>query len=79
MKDKIGGNMNLNRLITVVFSSLFIATGAQAVDLSAQSGEKVFFRGWQYRTDIVQSIIDRYNDDFLNEWEELVSSEIKSS
>ena len=45
MKDKIGGNMNLNRLITVVFSSLFIATGAQAVDLSAQSGEKVFFRG----------------------------------
>ncbi|MFO1037569.1 MAG: extracellular solute-binding protein [Geminicoccaceae bacterium] len=30
-------------------------------DLKATSGEPVYFRGWQYKTDIVQSNVDRYN------------------
>ena len=34
-----------------------------ASELAAESGEDVFFRGWQYRTDIVQSNIDRYNNE----------------
>ena len=29
--------------------------------LEAQSEETVFFRGWQYKTDIVQDNVDRYN------------------
>ena len=49
-------------LYTIVLSLLSINI-VQAADLSAQSGETVFFRGWQYRTDIVQSNIDRYNDE----------------
>ena len=55
-----GGNM---KLIGIVISSLIFISSAHALDLTAQSGEKVYFRGWQYRTDIVQSNIDRYNDD----------------
>ena len=38
-------------------SSAALAQGA----LEAQSGETVFFRGWQYKTDIVQDNVDRYN------------------
>jgi ABC-type glycerol-3-phosphate transport system substrate-binding protein len=34
---------------------------AQTPSLQAASGSPVFFRGWQYRTDIVQSNVDRYN------------------
>ena len=49
-------------LYTIILSLLSINI-VQAADLSAQSGETVFFRGWQYRTDIVQSNIDRYNDE----------------
>jgi ABC-type glycerol-3-phosphate transport system substrate-binding protein len=30
-------------------------------DLKAASGETVYFRGWQYKTDVVQSNVDRYN------------------
>jgi multiple sugar transport system substrate-binding protein len=34
---------------------------AAEMDLKAASGETVYFRGWQYKTDIVQSNVDRYN------------------
>src|SRR5262249_46646393 len=32
-------------------------------DLKASSGETVYFRGWQYKTDIVKSNVDRYNQE----------------
>ena len=49
-------------LLTLIFS--FVSIGyVHASELAAESGEDVFFRGWQYRTDIVQSNIDRYNDE----------------
>lgn len=35
--------------------------GHAAADLKAASGETVFFRGWQYKTDIVQANVARYN------------------
>jgi len=38
-----------------------LATSAAAEGLEATSGEPVFFRGWQYKTDIVQDNVDRYN------------------
>src|SRR5215510_14559521 len=34
---------------------------AASWDLKATSGETVYFRGWQYKTDVVQSNVDRYN------------------
>ena len=53
------------KLIGIVISSLIFISSAHALDLTAQSGEKVYFRGWQYRTDIVQSNIDRYNNEMI--------------
>ena len=35
---------------------------AQDFDLAAASGETVYFRGWQFRTDVVQSNVDAYNE-----------------
>ena len=49
------------RILATIVLSLLSINIVQAADFSAQSGETVFFRGWQYRTDIVQSNIDRYN------------------
>ena len=34
---------------------------ADAADLKAQSGQTVYFRGWQFRTDIVQNNVETYN------------------
>src|SRR4051812_22006730 len=34
---------------------------AAAADLKAASGQPVYMRGWQFRTDIVQSNVDTYN------------------
>ncbi len=34
---------------------------AATFDLKATSGQSVYFRGWQYKTDIVQDNVDRYN------------------
>ncbi len=34
---------------------------AATFDLKATSGETVYFRGWQYKTDIVQDNVNRYN------------------
>lgn len=50
-------------LMTGVAAAALAASGrgASAADLAATSGETVFFRGWQYKTDIVQSNVDRYN------------------
>ena len=39
-----------------------LATAAGAQDLAPTSGEPVFLRGWQYKTDIVQDNVDRYNE-----------------
>lgn len=36
------------------------ANAAEA-DFTATSGETVFFRGWQFRPDVVQSNVDKYN------------------
>ncbi len=49
---------------TALGSGLFSATAARAqdFDLSAQSGEQIYFRGWQFRTDVVQSNVDAYNE-----------------
>lgn len=48
---------------TALGSGLFIpgAARAQDFDLRATSGETVFFRGWQFRTDVVQDNVDAYN------------------
>jgi ABC-type glycerol-3-phosphate transport system substrate-binding protein len=35
--------------------------GADAGSLKAESGLPVYFRGWEYRTDIVQDNVNRYN------------------
>ncbi|MBV9219394.1 MAG: extracellular solute-binding protein, partial [Methylobacteriaceae bacterium] len=35
--------------------------GADAGSLKAESGQPVYFRGWEYRTDIVQDNVNRYN------------------
>ena len=51
------------KFLATIILSLFSIGTVQAVDLNAQSDETVFFRGWQYRTDIVQSNIDRYNNE----------------
>lgn len=37
---------------------------AQAVDFKPTSGEPVYFRGWQFRTDVVQNNVDTYNKAF---------------
>lgn len=38
-----------------------LGTAAFAQDFAPGSGESVFFRGWQFRTDVVQANVDRYN------------------
>lgn len=37
------------------------AGAAPFSDLKATSGQPVYFRGWQYKTDVVQSNVSRYN------------------
>ncbi|MEP0321499.1 ABC transporter substrate-binding protein [Bauldia litoralis] len=34
---------------------------AQGMDLAATSGEPIYFRGWNFRTDVVQANVERYN------------------
>ncbi len=41
--------------------ALLAAATAHAQDLAPTSDETVYFRGWQYKTDIVQDNVDRYN------------------
>ncbi|NJM92182.1 MAG: carbohydrate ABC transporter substrate-binding protein [Rhodospirillaceae bacterium] len=50
-------------LMTGVAAAALAVTGrgSSAAELAATSGETVYFRGWQYKTDIVQSNVDRYN------------------
>jgi ABC-type glycerol-3-phosphate transport system substrate-binding protein len=40
-----------------------LAAAAGAEGLEPTSGETVFLRGWQYKTDIVQDNVDRYNEE----------------
>ena len=46
-------------------SASFLPRSARAADspLKATSGKPVYFRGWQYHPEIVQSNVDRYNHD----------------
>lgn len=48
---------------TSALTLVLLAAAAQAQDLAPTSGETVYFRGWQYKTDIVQSNVDRYNSE----------------
>jgi multiple sugar transport system substrate-binding protein len=43
--------------------AMALPRGAFAVEdeFAATSGEKVYFRGWQYKPDVVQDNVDRYN------------------
>ncbi|MEM7025510.1 MAG: extracellular solute-binding protein [Pseudomonadota bacterium] len=50
--------------------SLFVTAGAAALALLAggaqaqgNTGDPLYFRGWQYKTDIVQDNVDRYNSE----------------
>ncbi|MGE3831945.1 MAG: ABC transporter substrate-binding protein [Parvibaculaceae bacterium] len=66
--------MNMNRrgfmrsmalLGATALSSSFVNTPfAQAQDFKPTSGETVYFRGWQFRTDVVQNNVDNYNKTF---------------
>lgn len=47
--------------MAVLLASASSVTLAQG--LEPTSGESVFFRGWQYKTDIVQDNVDRYNNE----------------
>ena len=55
--------MKLRVTAMAVTGALMLMSGAALAQggLEAQSGETVFFRGWQYKTDIVQDNVDRYN------------------
>jgi len=49
---------------TALTSSLVSLPFAQAADFKPTSGETVYFRGWQFRTDVVQGNVDNYNKTF---------------
>jgi ABC-type glycerol-3-phosphate transport system substrate-binding protein len=49
---------------TALSSGLLNVPFAHAQDYAPTSGEKVFFRGWQFRTDVVQGNVDLYNSTF---------------
>ena len=55
--------MKLRATAIAVTGALMLMSGAALAQggLEAQSEETVFFRGWQYKTDIVQNNVDRYN------------------
>ena len=56
--------MKLRATAMAVTGALMLVSGtALAQGLEAQSDETVFFRGWQYKTDIVQDNVDRYNNE----------------
>ncbi|WP_172327893.1 ABC transporter substrate-binding protein [Mangrovicoccus sp. HB161399] len=52
--------------VAMLLGATALAAGglpARAEDLAASSGETVYFRGWQFRTDVVQGNVDRYNSE----------------
>jgi multiple sugar transport system substrate-binding protein len=51
----------LRATVSALTLTLLGTAGAQAQDLAPTSDETVYFRGWQYKTDIVQDNVDRYN------------------
>jgi hypothetical protein len=56
----------MRRTLSTTASAITLALLASAVaadDLAPTSGETVYFRGWQYKTDIVQDNVDRYNSE----------------
>ena len=55
--------LTLSASASALTMALFAATAVQAQDLAPTSDETVYFRGWQYKTDIVQDNVDRYNNE----------------
>ena len=57
--------MKLRATAIAVTGAVMLMSGAALAQggLEAQSGETVFFRGWQYKIDIVQDNVDRYNNE----------------
>ena len=57
--------MKLRATLLAATGALLLTSSAALAQggLEAQSGETVFFRGWQYKTDIVQDNVDRYNNE----------------
>lgn len=49
---------------TALGSGLLNVSFANAQEFKPESGETVYFRGWQFRTDIVQNNVDTYNKTF---------------
>lgn len=49
-------------LAGVLLAPSIMGATALADDLSPTTSETVYFRGWQYRTDVVQENIQRYNE-----------------
>ena len=49
---------------TALGSGLLSTSANGATEFDPTSGDKVFFRGWQFRTDVVQSNVDTYNQMF---------------
>ncbi|SNB77954.1 multiple sugar transport system substrate-binding protein [Arboricoccus pini] len=43
-------------------TALPFRSAAAAEDFKASSGQPIYFRGWQFATDVVQSNVKRYND-----------------
>ena len=48
-------------LASAAITSLLSTASADDTSLAPSSDETVFFRGWQYKTDIVQDNVERYN------------------
>lgn len=55
------GRVGAAILGTTALGTGVIGTSVFAQDFAAGSGEPVFFRGWQFRTDVVQGNVDAYN------------------
>lgn len=55
--------MNLQTSAAAGAAALALLSAAALAQspLEARSGEPVYFRGWQYKTDVVQDNVDRYN------------------
>lgn len=61
MTVPLGLTMGVSMLALGLAVSLAAPASAQEVPLAAKSKEKIFFRGWQFRTDVVQGNVDLYN------------------
>ena len=61
-----GAQRRVPRGATLLLGAATVATSltaAGAQDLAATSDEPVYFRGWQFRTDVVQDNVETYNEE----------------